>query len=280
MSPSQVQPRTRQETQQSTLLRRRDPADERAEEAAAADLVATLHPQRLLGNAALAGPPPVGNHTPPRIQTKLMLGPAHDAFEQEADAVANQVVQRMSTAHTSAPAGSSVAPAVQRAAEDEEELQAKRLEGSAPVAVVQRAEEDEEELQAQRAATAPAEGGLLQPALEAEIDGARRGGSSLPASVRSGMEAGFGADFGGVRVHTGGQADTLNRKLNARAFTTGRDIFFRHGEYSPESAGGKRLLAHELTHVLHQGAARQVQPKRNAKASSTPDVARDPFFRS
>ena len=62
----------------------------------------------------------------------------------------------------------------------------------------------------------------------------------------------MGADFSGVRVHTGGQADTLNRNLSARAFTTGQDIFFKQGEYSPGSSGGRELLAHELTHVVQQ----------------------------
>jgi hypothetical protein len=69
------------------------------------------------------------------------------------------------------------------------------------------------------------------------------------------MESAFGADFGGVRVHTDAQADGLNRLLNARAFTTGHDIFFRRGEYSPGSSTGRELLAHELTHVVQQGSA-------------------------
>ncbi len=288
MSLSQLHPRTRQETQRTSLLRARDPADARAQEAAAADLVAALHPQRLFGNAALAGPPPdvasartpgvatIINRTTPQVQTKLMLGPAHDPFEQEADAVAAQVVQRMDAARAVA---SGPAPTIQRQEEDEEELQAKRLTTPAASALplVQRQEEEEEELQAMRAGSASTAGGELQPAVEAEINDARRGGSALSADVRSGMEQGFGADFGGVRVHTGQQADTLNRKLNARAFTTGRDIFFRQGEYAPASSSGQRLLAHELTHVLHQGAATQVQPKR---AAGLDEAAGDPFFRS
>jgi hypothetical protein len=69
------------------------------------------------------------------------------------------------------------------------------------------------------------------------------------------MESVFGADFAGVRVHTGTKSDAINRSLNARAFTTGNDIFFRKGEYNPGSTGGKELLAHELTHTVQQGAA-------------------------
>ena len=72
------------------------------------------------------------------------------------------------------------------------------------------------------------------------------------------MEASFGADFRGVRVHTGSEADALNSAVHARAFTTGHDIFFRAGEYNPQSSGGRELLAHELTHVVQQtGAVRR-----------------------
>jgi pyrrolidone-carboxylate peptidase len=59
-------------------------------------------------------------------------------------------------------------------------------------------------------------------------------------------------DFGGVRVHTGGSAAEASRSINARAFTLGRDIAFGAGEYAPESRSGRRLLAHELTHVVQQ----------------------------
>ncbi len=73
----------------------------------------------------------------------------------------------------------------------------------------------------------------------------------------------MGADFGGVRVHTGAQADRLSRSVSAEAFTVGSDIFFRKGSYTPSAASGQRLLAHELTHVVQQGGskANKVQAK-------------------
>jgi hypothetical protein len=84
------------------------------------------------------------------------------------------------------------------------------------------------------------------------------------------MESSFGADFSGVRVHADAQSDTLNQSLNARAFTTGQDVFFRQGAYSPGSSGGRELLAHELTHVVQQNGD-QVQTKlRCDSASFTP----------
>ena len=66
------------------------------------------------------------------------------------------------------------------------------------------------------------------------------------------MEQAFGADFGGVKVHTDSRSDQLNQSIQARAFTTGQDVFFRQGEYNPGSRGGQELLAHELTHVVQQ----------------------------
>jgi hypothetical protein len=66
------------------------------------------------------------------------------------------------------------------------------------------------------------------------------------------MERAFGADFGGVRVHTGAQADGLARSIQAKAFTTGQDVYFRQGAYEPGSRGGQELIAHELTHVGQQ----------------------------
>lgn len=82
----------------------------------------------------------------------------------------------------------------------------------------------------------------------------RGGGQPLDGGVQAQMGEAVGADFGGVRVHTSAESDSLNRDLSARAFTTGQDIFFREGAYQPHSAGGQELLAHELTHVVQQGS--------------------------
>ncbi len=89
--------------------------------------------------------------------------------------------------------------------------------------------------------------------VEQAIETKRGGGQELDRGVRSQMEPALGADFSRVRVHADGEADTLNRALSARAFATGRDIFFRHGEYRPGASAGRELLAHELTHVVQQG---------------------------
>lgn len=95
--------------------------------------------------------------------------------------------------------------------------------------------------------------GEVAPEVESAIERARGGGQSLEGGVRRKMESAFGADFSSVRVHTDQRAHELNQAVNALAFTTGQDIFFRDGLYEPASSGGQELLAHELTHVVQQG---------------------------
>ena len=202
-----------------------------------------------VGNRALAG----------AVQAKLEVGPAGDRYEREADRVAHGVVSSIG----SAPA--------QRESMDEEELQMSRvqrqgiddeelLQGS----WLRRQSIEDEELMMSRVSrsVAPsvvgAEGGGLDAATESAIASARSGGRPLGVPVRREMESAFGADFSGVRVHTGPQADSLNHSMQARAFTTGNDMFVRRSDYAPGSRSGKELIAHELTHVVQQGAARSL----------------------
>jgi hypothetical protein len=94
-------------------------------------------------------------------------------------------------------------------------------------------------------------------------------GEPLEAEQRTGMESAFGADFGGVRIHTGGKAAEMSRKLRAHAFTHGPDIFFGAGEYEPRTTRGRHLLAHELTHVVQQGAAEDNVGEASVRATDT-----------
>ena len=91
--------------------------------------------------------------------------------------------------------------------------------------------------------------------IQSQIEGLRSGGQQLPESLRAYFEPRFGHDFSGVRLHTGSGAAEAAQNMNAKAFTVGRDIAFGTGEYSPETGAGKRLLAHELTHVVQQSGA-------------------------
>lgn len=78
------------------------------------------------------------------------------------------------------------------------------------------------------------------------------GGRPLPDAVRGKMEAAFGTDFSGVRVHIGPQAE----RIGALAFTIGTDIYFAPGRYQPDSIHGQQLLGHELAHVVQQRQGR------------------------
>jgi len=219
--------------------------------------------QRQVGNQAIQRL--LDQHT---LQAKLTVGPAGDAYEQEADRVASQVMSSSPTAvQRSAeeeeevqarPLAGSITPLVQRAAEEEEEIQTKPLlqraaeeeEEVQAKPLLQRAVEEEEEIQTRR--VDPAAGFQAADTLEAELRAQAGHGQALPGEVRAFMEPRFGADFSGVRVHTDAPAQQLNRQLSAQAFTHGQDIYLGEGRYAPETDTGKHLLAHELTHVVQQ----------------------------
>ncbi|MER5431799.1 DUF4157 domain-containing protein [Streptomyces sp. NPDC002588] len=80
----------------------------------------------------------------------------------------------------------------------------------------------------------------------------RSSGRPLDDGIRSEMESRLGSDFSGVRLHTDSTAHTAARSVQADAFTSGSHIVFRRGRYDTSSTAGKRLLAHELTHVIQQ----------------------------
>ncbi|MEA5627800.1 DUF4157 domain-containing protein [Nostoc sp. UHCC 0251] len=160
-----------------------------------------------------------------------------DKYEQEADQVAKDVVQQINTPQTNAmPKGDSaqIQPnTLQRQQTDKKELQLKQLP----------------EMVQRREAIARGE---ASTDLANSINSARSGGQPLDRSLQQSMGQAMGTDFSGVRVHTDAQADQLNQSIQAKAFTTGQDVFFRQGEYQPGSKGGQELIAHELTHVVQQ----------------------------
>jgi uncharacterized protein DUF4157 len=209
------------------------------------------------------------------IQPKLNVTPAGDKYEQEADSVAQQVVKQINQ-----PQGAQSAD-VQRAGE-EDELQMKRIqrageEDELQMQRIQRAGEEDElamkrdpiqrageedELQMKRIQRESFEqGGDVGGDIESSIESARGSGQALDGGIRGKLEGAFGADFSGVRVHTDSQSDGLNKSIQAKAFTTGSDIFFSKGAYDPGSQSGQELLGHELTHVVQQGSA--VQKKQD-----------------
>lgn len=156
------------------------------------------------------------------IQAKLTIGAPNDKYEQEADRVATRVM-RMPDAEPMPP----------EEKEEEEKVQMKPLSSIMPL--VQR--------------EANLDGGVqVDSAIEGRLNSSKGGGSPLPEGVRSFMEPRFGADFSGVRVHTGGDAVQMNRDLQAKAFTHGHDIYYSGGN----APANDELTAHELTHVVQQ----------------------------
>ena len=103
-------------------------------------------------------------------------------------------------------------------------------------------------------------GGLVHPDVEAAIAAASSAGSRLHTGVAEEVGGAYGQPLGDVRVHHDEHAAALSRAVSARAFTVGSDIFFGAGEYRPDTAGGRELLAHELAHVVQQRGAPSTGP--------------------
>jgi len=223
----------------------------------------------------------------PSIQTKLTIGASNDKYEQEADRVADQVM-RMSVPQSSGLVGSSLANhssgTIQRVcapcaeeyktAENENrpvksanlcpkcqtqepELIQTKLSASEQLQRQEAGEEEEEVLQAKTIAGLTPE---VTPAVNSDIQSLQGGGQPLSRSERSFFEPRFGADFSGVRIHSNMKAANTARSINARAFTNGPNIIFGAGEYAPDASAGRKLLAHELTHVVQQKGAGMHSP--------------------
>lgn len=181
----------------------------------------------------------------PQIQPKLTVGPPDDEFEHEADRVADQVMRMPD------PAAASATPRIQRMCkecEEEEHVQRMCRECEAEKTNLQRS-------------PAGAAGALLVPdvprQLESGIRSLEADGQPLTESARAFFQPRLGVDLSGVRLHSDATAASMARAVKARAFTLGPHVAFAEGEYRPETSQGRRLLAHELTHVIQQGEGRQ-----------------------
>jgi len=193
----------------------------------------------------------------PTIQTKLNIGKPNDRYEKEADNVADKVVNQSAAPQQIQTKCDSCSneEKVQRMAKDEE-VQAK------PISTIQKQDEEEvqakplpqiqrqeEELQAKSETGPPS---FASQAVSDGISSSKGSGTPLPVDIRTQMETGIGADFSKVRIHTDSRSANMNQELQARAFTTGNNVYFNKGQYSPGSKTGKHLLAHELTHTVQQ----------------------------
>ncbi|MFC1892707.1 DUF4157 domain-containing protein [Chloroflexota bacterium] len=101
------------------------------------------------------------------------------------------------------------------------------------------------------------------------IQSEKGSGKRLEPETRSEMERAFKQDFSDVRIHADATADKLPEELGAKAFTSGKDIFFQKGIYQPGSEAGKSLLGHELTHVVQQESGSEASQSSIGRAGDT-----------
>lgn len=184
------------------------------------------------------------------LRPKLTMNAPDDPFERQADRVAaglQDAPEYGGPKEAVLPAG--VAPAVQRAcAECEDELVSRK-----PLA---------------GAASGRANAEQISPDAQAGIEALRGRGQPLPPGTRRFFEGRLGYDFERVRVHTDGAAAQTAASIGAAAYTLGQDVVFGAGRYSPDSAAGRALLAHELTHVVQQSGG--AHARRGSVAADTP----------
>lgn len=169
------------------------------------------------------------------FQPKLTVNQPNDVYEQEADAMADRVMRMVMPGYNGNTFFKPAADGIQRKCQHcENEEKVSRKEGS-----------DSE-----------VHGGYQ---LDNYVGSLNSSGQAMPESSRQFFEPRFGRDFSTVRIHTGSEAAKSAQSINALAYTAGNNIVFNSGQYSPESNSGKRLIAHELTHVVQQGKGAEIK---------------------
>lgn len=211
------------------------------------------------GSSCSLPPARNGGHTLPAplagriLQPKLQVGRPDDALEQEADRIADQVLRMPDAGGLQ----SGIDPAAIR-----------------PLSIQRMCSQCEEELHRRHdgvsADNSTAGLGQVDSTLQ-------QPGRPLDPAARAFFEPRFGVDFSAVRIHTDTQAAESARAVSALAYTVGRDVVFNTGQYAPHSDSGRRLLAHELTHVVQQRgvASPGAQPGRVSRQQAPPEGARD-----
>lgn len=175
----------------------------------------------------------VHSRVPLGLQAKRKTTTPGDTFESEADRVSEAVMSANELHPQPACACGGVCPKCSHADTAPKRLQAKG---------------------------APSASRFDTPSLRSAHEALRTPWQPLDVSARTFMEGRFGYGFGHVRVHTGREAAGVALAVRARAYTVGADIVFAHGEYSPGTAEGRHLLAHELAHVVQQSAETSSAP--------------------
>ena len=205
------------------------------------------------------------SNPPALFQAKLSVGAPDDPFEQEADKISHQVMdsydQVTNVQSKLSTLGLQTLIQPMSVATISRKLQKRILRAAYFLqSKCDQCEKEEKEHGLNKKSNRlqfDGDGAQVSAQTEARIESQRGSGQAMDPVTQTAMESSFGADFSSVRIHTDSSAVQLSRDLNAHAFTVGNDIFFNEGTYQPHTKGGAGLLAHELTHVVQQGAAVQ-----------------------
>lgn len=173
------------------------------------------------------------------FQTKLSVNEPGDKYEREADAVANAVVKH-------SPGAAGLQQKLSEPEKEKKEINKKSMPRNAD-------EKKKKVKPVQKKSDGT--GSDVSPQLSSQIEHSSGKGTPLPAKSKNEMSSSFGVDFENVKVHNDTEAVRMNQLLQSQAFTHGNDIYFNRGKFNPETSDGKFLLAHELTHVVQQGAS-------------------------
>ncbi|MGB3692073.1 MAG: DUF4157 domain-containing protein [Spirulinaceae cyanobacterium] len=230
-----------------------------------------------INHSLKSGSAPSGEPSPSTgrgsIQAKLTIGEPGDKYEQEADSVAAEVVQRLSNPASHAPSFEGGSSQIQR--QSAIPILPQKRESTAPMPLDMAETIGQSNSEFQQPLRRKGEANVVEPQedLESSLNQAKGGGKALDDSFRAKVEPIMGADFSGVNIHTDSRSDQLNRSIQAKAFATGQDVFFRQGEYQPGTKSGQELIAHELTHVVQQSTsaptAIQRKPEDAVKKANT-----------
>jgi len=180
------------------------------------------------------------------VQTKLKVGAANDKYEQEADAVANQVMRTPMAGHSGEVTQSTV-PKIQTSSVNNTSIQRACDECEGDL------EERASPVIQRKAIASQSQAGVTSSV--ANTINSPGSGTPLSDTVRSRIEPVLGADLSAVRVHSNNSAQEASEKLNAKAFANGNNIFIGRGE----CASDLHLMAHEATHVVQQGSRNLIQ---------------------
>lgn len=206
------------------------------------------------------------------VQKKLKVGQPGDKYEQEADQMAEKIVQQKSESESvqlKEQSNIAIAPAIstiqKQSNTEEPEIQENEVESESELQkkpIFESGEPPEDSNSIQKYIQRSGNGGTASQGLESKLNSTKGQGSQLPKETQESMGSAFGSDFSAVRVHTNSDAVQMNKNLNSQAFTHGNDIYFNENKYNPSSKQGQHLLAHELTHTVQQGGAVQKKIQR------------------